>query len=131
MRILILLCLMPLSACVWGSGPAAFSACAGSGQGEIDVNQIAFCAGLEDKVRVESFAAGDDGSFTYGAQTNTVMTENEDGTAERLRREWLAEALKAHAMCEAGYVVDTRRLVQQTTGPLAAGGDIVYAGRCL
>lgn len=88
-------------------------------------------AGCSDNVRVESFSADSAGTFTWGAQTNTVMTANDDGAAERLRRDWLAEALSAHAMCEAGYVVETRRFVQPSDGPFANGGDIVYTGRCL
>lgn len=88
-------------------------------------------AGCSDNVRVESFSADSPGTFTWGAQTNTVMTANDDGAAERLRRDWLAEALSAHAMCEAGYVVETRRFVQPSDGPFANGGDIVYTGRCL
>jgi hypothetical protein len=88
-------------------------------------------AGCTDNVRVESFTADSPGTFTWGAQTNTVMTANDDGAAERLRRDWLAGALTAHAMCEAGYVVETRQFVQPSDGPLANGGDIVYTGRCL
>jgi hypothetical protein len=88
-------------------------------------------AGCTDNVRVESFTADSPGTFTWGAQTNTVMTANDDGAAERLRRDWLAEALTAHAMCEAGYVVETRQFVQPSDGPFANGGDIVYTGRCL
>ena len=51
--------------------------------------------------------------------------------AEQIRRDWLAEALTAHGMCAAGYVVETRRLVQPWQGPFGNGGDIVYTGRCL
>jgi hypothetical protein len=107
--------------CVGQTHPADYADCGG----------FAPCAGLVDLVRVENFAVNENGSFTWGAQTNTAMTENDDGGAERLRRQWLAETLEAHAMCEKGYVVDTRRFVTQPVGPFANGGDIVYSGRCL
>jgi hypothetical protein len=97
--------------------------------------------------RVQSFSAGPDGSFTYRAQTNTVMTENDDGGAEDIRRDWLAETLMAHGMCNAGYVIydryldiPARRPALITTpgpaNPVAAtyfgnGGDVVYNGHCL
>ena len=84
-----------------------------------------------DPVRVESFTADTPQTFTYGAQTNTVMTANDDGAAERIRRDWLAEALNANAMCGAGYVIETRRLVQTSDGLFGNGGDVVYTGRCL
>jgi hypothetical protein len=71
------------------------------------------------------------GTFTFSAGTNTVMTENDDGAAERIRRDWLADALTVGGICRAGYVVDSRRLVQPEVGPFANGGDIVYAGHCL
>ena len=70
-------------------------------------------------------------AFLYSAHTNTVMTANDDGTAERMRRDWIADALKVHAMCAKGYVVDTRRFVADAAGPFGNGGDILYAGRCL
>ena len=94
---------------------------------------LALLAGCidNDQVRIESFAADTPGTFTYSAQTNTVMTENDDGAAEQIRRDWLAEALTAHAMCGAGYVIETRRFVQPSDGPFGNGGDIVYTGRCL
>jgi hypothetical protein len=82
-------------------------------------------------VRVESFTADTPGTFTYGAQTNTVMTANDDGAAERIRRDWLAAALTAHAMCDAGYVIETRRLAQPPDGPFGNGGNVIYAGHCL
>ena len=132
MRMLALFCLVPLAACVWD--PAAydaFAACSGLAQDRVDVGEIAFCAGLQDKTRVDGLIVGADGGFTYSAHTNMVMTENDDGAAERIRREWLTQALKAHAVCEAGYLIDDRRLVQQPIGPFANGGDIVYIGRCL
>jgi hypothetical protein len=103
MRPLLLLCLLPLAACV----------------------------GTE---RREGFTATGPDSFLYSARTSTVMTANDDGVAERIRRDWLAQALKSHAMCANGFVVDTRRLVPNPpteAGPqFSNGGDIVYAGRC-
>jgi hypothetical protein len=93
---------------------------------------LAGCVGTD---RVEGFTATGPVSFLYSARTSTLMTENDDGVAERLRRDWLADALTAHAMCGGGYVVDTRRFVPgppTASGPqFSNGGDIVYAGRCL
>ncbi|HTZ36015.1 MAG TPA: hypothetical protein VMB84_08320 [Stellaceae bacterium] len=103
MRVLALLCVIPLAACV-GSD------------------------------RHEGFTATGPASFLYSAQTSTVMTENDDGEAERIRQGWLVAALQAHDMCQTGYVIDTRRFIP--AGPTAAGpqfsngGDILYAGRC-
>jgi hypothetical protein len=91
---------------------------------------LAGCAGFTDRARVDSLAPRKDGQFTYSAATNTVMTENDDGAAERIRREWLAEALTAAHLCENGYRVESRRFVQ-AKGLFANGGDIVYTGRCL
>ena len=88
-------------------------------------------AGCVGSVHDEGFAANGPGGFLYSAHTNTVMAANDDGTAERLRRDWIADALHAHAMCPNGYVVDTRRYVPDAVGPFANGGDLVYAGRCL
>jgi hypothetical protein len=87
--------------------------------------------GCVGSARIEGFTASGPGSFLYSAHTNTVMTENDDGTAERLRRDWIADALKAHAMCPDGYVIDTRHLVLDAQGPFGNGGDVFYAGRCL
>jgi len=84
-----------------------------------------------DPVRVENFTADTPATFTYDAWTNTVMTANDDGAAEEIRRGWLAEALAANGMCAAGYVVETRRFEQPWEGPFGNGGDIVYTGRCL
>jgi hypothetical protein len=84
-----------------------------------------------DQVRVESFVVDTPTTFTYGVQTNTVMTANAEGAAERIRRDWLAETLSANAMCGAGYVIETRRLVQPSDGLFGNGGDVVYSGRCL
>ena len=100
MRVLALLCLLSLTACL-GS------------------------------VHQEGFAATGPASFLYSAHTNTLMTENDDGVAERLRRDWIADAVQAHAMCADGYVIDTRRFVPEAIGPFGNGGDILYAGRCL
>ena len=47
---------------------------------------LAGCIIDNDPVRVESFTADTPATFTYGAQTNTVMTANDDGEAERIRR---------------------------------------------
>jgi hypothetical protein len=92
---------------------------------------LAGCIIDNDPVRVESFTADTPATFTYGAQTNTVMTANDDGEAERIRRDWLAEALNANAMCSAGYVIETRRFAQPWDGLFGNGGDVVYTGRCL
>ncbi len=104
MRALLLLCLIPLAACV----------------------------GTD---RHEGFTATGPDSFLYSARTSTAMTENDDGAAERIRRDWLAQALKAHDMCANGFVVDTRRFVPGPPTPagpqFSNGGDIVYAGRCI
>jgi hypothetical protein len=104
MRVLALLCLFPLAACV----------------------------GTD---RHEGFTATGPNSFLYSARTSTVMTENDDGAAEQIRRDWLAAALRSHDMCPAGFVVDTRRFVAgppTDSGPMFRDdGDILYAGRCL
>jgi hypothetical protein len=104
------------------------------------------CAALggcidRDTVQVESFTPGPAGSFVYSAQTNTVMTANDDGTAEMVRRDWLARALEANAMCRGGYAVVQRGLAIPPEQPafatppddLAFGntGDVVYNGTCL
>jgi hypothetical protein len=93
---------------------------------------LAGCVGSD---RHEGFTATSPYSFLYSAGTSTVMTENDDGAAERIRQGWLVAALKAHSMCEDGYVVDTRRFIPgppTESGPqFANGGDIVYSGRCL
>jgi hypothetical protein len=59
------------------------------------------------------------------------MTENDDGAAERLRRDWIADAVQAHGMCLAGYVIETRHFVPDARGPFGNGGNILYSGRCL
>jgi hypothetical protein len=92
---------------------------------------LAGCIIDNDRVRIESFAADTPATFTYGVETNTVMTANDDGEAERIRRDWLAEELNAHAMCGAGYVIETRRFAQPWVGLFGNGGDVVYTGHCL
>jgi hypothetical protein len=95
---------------------------------------LAFLAGCiidNDRVRVESFVANSPDAFVFTAQTNTVMTPNDDGEAEQIRRDWLAEALTAHGMCGAGYVVETRRLVEPPAPADTNAHDVVYSGRCL
>jgi hypothetical protein len=84
-----------------------------------------------DRVRVESFVVDPGGSFVFSAQTNTLMTANDDGEAEQIRRDWLAEQLTAHGMCNTGYVVETRRLVEPPGAPSDNAHDVVYSGRCL
>jgi hypothetical protein len=92
---------------------------------------LAGCVGTD---RHEGFTATGPNSFLYSAQTSTVMTENDDGAAERIRQGWLVAALKAHSMCDTGYVIDSRRFVPgppTASGPqFSNGGDILYAGRC-
>ena len=78
-----------------------------------------------------SFAAAGPEAFLYSAHTNTVMSANDDGQAERLRRDWIVDALRSHAMCPDGYVIDTRRFVPDAIGPFGNGGDILYSGRCI
>jgi hypothetical protein len=116
------------------------------------VGLAALCGCIDnDQVRVQSFAAGPNGTFTYAAQTNTVMTENDDGAAEQIRRDWLAQALEAQGMCNGGYVVYQRRLAIPAQRPaflgpensaaaaispdadlaFGNGGDVVYSGSCL
>lgn len=91
-------------------------------------------AACVDTDRHEGFTATGPASFLYSAQTSTLMTENDDGVAERLRRDWMATALKEHAMCANGFVVDTRRFVPgppTDAGPqFSNGGSILYSGRC-
>ena len=88
-------------------------------------------AGCLGSVHQEGFSPTGPASFLYSAHTNTVMTENDDGTAERMRRDWIADALKAHAMCPEGYTINSRRFVPDAVGVFGNGGDILYAGRCL
>jgi hypothetical protein len=83
-----------------------------------------------DPVRVDRLTADTAETFTYSVQTNTVMTANDDGEAEQIRRGWLAEELAARGMCSAGYVIETRRL-EPTDIPSSNALDVVYTGRCL
>jgi len=92
---------------------------------------LAGCIIDNDPVRVEQFVPGTEGTFIFTAQTNTVMTANDDGEAEQIRRGWLAEELDAHGMCGAGYVIETRQLVQPPEAPASNAHDVVYSGRCL
>jgi hypothetical protein len=87
--------------------------------------------GCANNVHVTNLTPGKGRSFTFSAQTNTVMTENDDGAAERIRRDWLADSLTSSATCQTGYVVDSRNFVQPDGGLFGNGGDIVYAGHCL
>ena len=63
---------------------------------------LAGCIIDNDPVRVENFTADTPVTFTYDTWTTTVMTANDDGAAEQIRRDWLAETLAAHGMCAAG-----------------------------
>src|SRR3954453_19592489 len=85
-------------------------------------------AGCAEQPRIEGFTATGPHSFLYEAHTNTVMTPNDDGDAERIRRYWIADAVMVNALCMQGYVVDTRRFVPD---PFGNGGAIRYVGRCL
>lgn len=85
-------------------------------------------SGCAQQARVEGFAATGPGAFLYEARTNTVMTANDDGAAERIRRSWIADAVMVNALCMRGYVIDTRSYVPD---PVGNGGAIRYAGRCL
>lgn len=109
MRAFVLLCLIPLG-----------------------LIPLAGCVGTD---RHEGFTATGPTSFLYSARTSPVLTENDDGAAERIRQGWLVAALQAHAMCGDGYVVDSRHFVPgppTASGPqFSNGGDIVYAGRCI
>jgi hypothetical protein len=88
-------------------------------------------AGCNDPLRVDSLSVNPDGTFVYTAQTNTVMTENDDGEAEQIRRHWLAGELGEREMCPSGYVVEIRRLVPVPEPPANNARDVVYRGRCL
>ena len=92
---------------------------------------FAGCIIDNDRLRIESFAANPDGTFLFAARTNTVMTPNDDGEAEELRRDWLAQALGEHDMCPAGYVVEIRQLAVPPDAPSSNAHDVVYSGRCL
>jgi hypothetical protein len=93
---------------------------------------LAGCANDVHDARVTSLTPGTGGTFTFKAQTNTLMTENDDGAAEQLRLDWLADALTASGFCRTGYVITYRRFAQPDAGPIFGnGGDIIYDGRCL
>jgi hypothetical protein len=92
---------------------------------------LASLAGCVGTARVEGFTAIGPAAFLYSAETNTVMTANDDGAAERLRRRWIADAVQAHGMCGDGYVVDSRSFVPNAVGRFGNGGEILYKGRCL
>jgi hypothetical protein len=92
---------------------------------------LAGCAGFTDRSRVDSMVRRPDGTFIYSVHTNTVMTENDDGASERIRREWLAGTLGFNHMCPQGYAVDSRGYVVDALGRFGNGGDIVYKGHCL
>ena len=92
---------------------------------------LVLLCGCNDQVRVVSFETDPAGSFVFTAQTNTVMTENDDGEAEQIRRDWLDDELNARGMCAAGYVVEIRRLVEPPDAPSSNAHDVVYSGRCL
>src|SRR5947209_7507602 len=51
-----------------------------------------------DHVRVVNFEADPAGTFVFTAQTNTVMTENDDGEAEQIRRDWRAGVAQIGAL---------------------------------
>ena len=87
--------------------------------------------GCNDRVRVVSFTADPAGTFIFTSQTNTVMTANDDGEAEQIRRDWLADELNARGMCGAGYAIETRRLIEPPDAPSGNAHDVVYSGRCL
>ncbi len=84
-----------------------------------------------DHVRIVSFEADPAGTFVFTAQTNTVMSANDDGEAEQIRRDWLADEVNARQMCAAGYFIETRRLVEPPEAPSSNAHDVVYTGRCL
>ena len=92
---------------------------------------LAGCIIDNDPIRIDHFVTDTPGTFAYDAWTDTVMTANDDGAAEQIRRDWLAQALDAHAMCGAGYVIETRRFAQPWEGLFGNGGDVIYTGRCL
>jgi hypothetical protein len=88
----------------------------------------AVLAGCAEQARVEGFTATGPDSFLYEARTNTVMTPNDDGVAERLRRSWIADAVLVNALCTQGYVIERRSYIQD---PVGNSGAIRYTGRCL
>jgi hypothetical protein len=92
---------------------------------------LVFLGGCNDQLKVVNFEADPAGTFVFTAQTNTVMTENDDGEAEQIRRDWLADELNARGMCAAGYFIEIRRLVEPPDAPSTNAHDVVYTGRCL
>jgi hypothetical protein len=92
---------------------------------------LVLLGGCNDRLRVDSFAGNPDGTFIYGVRTNTVMTENDDGEAEQIRRGWLAEEVTENRMCPTGYVVEIRRLLPAPEPPPSNAHDVLYTGRCL
>ena len=92
---------------------------------------LVLLGGCNDQLRVVSFEADPAGTFVFTAQTNTVMTPNDDGEAEQIRRDWLADELNARGMCAAGYFIEIRRLVEPPDAPSTNAHDVVYTGRCL
>jgi hypothetical protein len=92
---------------------------------------LVLLGGCNDHLRVVGFEADPAGAFVFTAQTNTVMTENDDGEAEQIRRDWLADELNARGMCAVGYFVEIRRLVEPPDAPSSNAHDVVYTGRCL
>lgn len=89
---------------------------------------VVVLAGCAEQPRVEGFTVTGPHAFLYEARTNTVMTPNDDGDAERIRRYWIADAVMVNALCTQGYRIDTRSYVSD---PLGNGGAILYSGRCL
>jgi aerobic-type carbon monoxide dehydrogenase small subunit (CoxS/CutS family) len=92
---------------------------------------LVLLGGCNDSLRVDSLAVNPNGTFVYTAQTNTVMTENDDGEAEQIRRDWLAEEVTENGMCPSGYVVEIRRLLPVPEPPSSNAHNVVYTGRCL
>src|SRR3954447_4317878 len=86
---------------------------------------LAGCAGGG---RREGFTAVGPRAFLYEARTNTVMTPNDDGDAERIRRSWIADAVMVNALCMQGYEIERRSYVPDPGGN---AGAIRYTGRCL
>ena len=92
---------------------------------------LVLLGGCNDHLRVVSFTAEPSGTFVFAARTNTVMTANDDGEAEQIRRDWLADELNGHGMCAAGYFIETRQLVEPPDEPSSNAHDVVYTGHCL
>jgi hypothetical protein len=107
------------------------------------------CACIDhDPVRVQSFLPGPGSSFTYSVRTNTMLSANDDGGAEAIRRRWLAQTLGAQGMCNRGYVIYQRQLVvppersalvaqpftpanPDSAADFGNTGYVVYTGACL